>query len=767
MATIVVEMTAKELGIWRAQQKLIRQQSELQRGYAGVARKAGIAGRQGRKAAEDAATGWDTRVLQKFAGVLAGAAGGLSVAGALGAVMRSAAEARQEVLQLTDDLKGTYEGVKRLWQVSESAEAFEALRARFKLAMATEGIDRSAAQALVFTLKSFGELEALPEVAKTERYMRSDVAADYLARLRATTGWGKGIATPAQAFAGLGMGAFKSGFDVDVTADWFARTASTFSSMGATPWEVLGTGAALSTAYTTGEEHATAMKRMAQSMKLWRKEAMAEGTVEEMPQGFLDTFKTMLRVDPEAFEELVKNARLEPIAEALKKGSTFQRAEQLTEEIHQQFETGAFHQQKIAQTRPPTLTDFQQQRIAELQKELAKEPQARKELQTQTLFDWTAALDAARGGTGDWTAALDAARGGTGTGQTLWEWKENTRIWLGEYLTGGRTDAREATTRAATKAIIEGIREGYPEVYKEYIAPEILDVPYEEPTPGPDERKEAFVRKFGYPITGGRSEMMGYPGELTQRQFQILQNAMTAVLATKIEVPQVGTDGASLPPPASMPPGARLPSPVSTIHEAPAIIEAIPREPLPQPASPPGAQQPDAGAQIRANLEEYRQGLITKEQIYQGINVSAINPKAKPPEAPPPPKPIAVPPETAVPRGMIMTPPPSAAAQVIERNLEEFYAGQRSKWDLLAGVDGPYVPHPPQGQRQEAQPITVEVRTPELTRLGKALQHYGDQMNEAADKQLRAAEVQAGGAAALVATPPRPLNQVGLRRPGR
>ena len=124
MSQIVVEMTARELAVWRAQQRLIDQQAKMQDGYVQLGQKAGQAGRQGSRAGQDASKGWDTSKLLSFAGALAGGVGvSLSVAGALRTVVGWAQDAQEEVKGVAEALNASYEGMKNIWQVSEDVQA--------------------------------------------------------------------------------------------------------------------------------------------------------------------------------------------------------------------------------------------------------------------------------------------------------------------------------------------------------------------------------------------------------------------------------------------------------------------------------------------------------------------------------------------------------------------------------------------------------------------------------------------------------------------
>jgi len=69
MSTITVEMTARELGLWRAQQKIIDQQVRMEGGYRKVGTRAGEAGRKSQQASNLVTAG-----LTKILGLLAGGA---------------------------------------------------------------------------------------------------------------------------------------------------------------------------------------------------------------------------------------------------------------------------------------------------------------------------------------------------------------------------------------------------------------------------------------------------------------------------------------------------------------------------------------------------------------------------------------------------------------------------------------------------------------------------------------------------------------------
>jgi len=129
-----------------------------------------------------------------------------------------------------------------------------------------------------------------------------------------------------------------------------------------------------------------------------------------------------------------------------------------------------------------------------------------------------------------------------------------------------------------------------------------------------------------------------------------------------------------------------------------------------------------------------------------------------------PPAPIERPPLTLPPMK------PLDAGEAYMQNLRRWEAGEKGfdRKDLM-NVDvsgGARYP-----QRQGADPITVEVRMPELARVGASLQESSLRTQEAAQQQLEAANLQRENARQAErdrqAAPPRPLNTGGLRRPGR
>jgi hypothetical protein len=444
MADVVVRMSGDEARLWRAQQKVIDQAVKYEQSVRKAGQAAGEAGRRGQQAARQATTGWKTDMLRRFAGTLSGVVGGLSVASAFRTVINLAREAHAEIEEVATSLQDAHDGVKRIWQVSESQEVYRGLTTKYKLAMAKEGMSREEAQNLAFTLKSFQEMEALPAVAKASRFMQSDTAAEFIARLRAPTAWGKGVASPDQALAGLVAGAFKSGFDVNVTAEWFARTASAFKAMGATPEEVLGVGAAISPAFTQGTLHATAMRRMEATLSKWRAGAIEEGDIKpEQAKGLIGTFQAMRTLDPEAYQAALReNVRFKAAATALQ--GAIPRAKAMTAEIGEQFRTGAMYREKVRT--PPDLSLLQELKISEMQKELVLEPLAMKQNRLETTINQA--------------KTLAAMTGRSYTGEKAWE----------KLLKAGAAYADiDPTQRLATQHLVDMIQEEKPYTFKQKI----------------------------------------------------------------------------------------------------------------------------------------------------------------------------------------------------------------------------------------------------------------------------------------------------------
>ena len=233
-ALIQIEMTAQEAKAWAGMQKLITQQGALQNSFKKTGDSGRSAGDKAQKAGKESSEAFDTGKLQKFAGLLGGLGGGLTVVGGLMKVKQWAEAAKAEIQEVAEGLNATHEGMKYLWQVSESKEAYESMSATYKLAMAKEGVTREQGWQMAFNLKSLkGGVEAVPTLSQTARYMDPATATKFYTRLTAVTGWGNEFATPEQAMSGLLLAAEKSAWNVEETAEWFTPNIAMARAMGA------------------------------------------------------------------------------------------------------------------------------------------------------------------------------------------------------------------------------------------------------------------------------------------------------------------------------------------------------------------------------------------------------------------------------------------------------------------------------------------------------------------------------------------------------
>jgi len=448
VAQVVIEMSGKEAALVRSLQKVVQAQVAAELGFKKVGHASDSAHnktQEGAKKTHHQMTGLHGMIMQVGA-----AFGAWKLAeGVFSTLTSLAREAQQEVKEIAKGMEESYEGAKRLWQLAENQEAWATLSEQQKMAMRKGGIPRQQAGELVFSLYSFQQLEALPQVIEAAKFMKPEVAAEYISRLRAPTAWGKDIATPEQGLAGLTRGALRSGFDINVTADWFAETAAAFSRMGATPWEVLGVGAATSTAFPSGELQSTAMRRLEATLGQWRERALYEGTIKpEQVQGLIGTFKAFKELAPEEYmEAMLSNVRYKAIASALEKPETLLLAEKLSEEIKQAFETGADYWQKVGD-RPRPLERIHQLETARRAKELAIGPLAEQQIELETAIELLKAIYPATG------KPLTIAKG-----------------WEKGLETGAMLGGVKGMTKHAYQKLIDTMAQEFPEIFKREIFP--------------------------------------------------------------------------------------------------------------------------------------------------------------------------------------------------------------------------------------------------------------------------------------------------------
>jgi hypothetical protein len=512
-------MSGKEARLWRAQQKIISQQVKMEQGYRKTGQAAGESGRRA-AAGNNQATQAANRAVRSLVGV---AAGYMGVSRAIGFIVGSARDAQAEVKEIAAGLAETYEGAKRLWQLSDSRERYEELGAKHKLAMAKEGIAKAPAQQLAFTALSLGEEEALPQIARTARYTDPEAMADYLGRVRSTTAWGKDVGTPEQSFAALAKGAEKSGHNIEQTSEWVAYTAAGFSSMGATLEEVLGVGAAVSPSYVSVSRQATAMRKLQATLTAWREKAIdARRIMPEDAQGLIGTFEAFREKDPKQYkEQVLGEIRFAEIARAFEKPGTLKRAKELEAEIGKELQTGAAYYQKIGD-RPPELTRQQDREVAQFQKELALEPLADKQRELETVLDQIKAV----------AAYADKPI----TVEVMWEKAMETGATMGMV---------EAATEASRQRLVDSIQTGFPETFKKYLVPE-LPALYES---GRKPYRSSFGGIGGGFSTIGPSDKelernrlsRDVPREITRTQREALADATFAISRKKI-VERAGVD---------------------------------------------------------------------------------------------------------------------------------------------------------------------------------------------------------------------------------
>jgi len=375
--------------------------------------------------------------LKSTIAIVSGAAGvGMLVASFRG-LARLAGEVHQEIKGVMTEIKASENVLKNLWQVSETREAYKQATGAQKLIMAREGMTRQESADLYFTLKSLEDLEALPAVATTKRFMDPDVAAKFVATLRAPAAWGKGVGTPEQTIAVLQKAAEKSAFTATQTAEWFPRTVASAKQLGVRPAEVLGVGAAISPLAVRPEMLATQMNRLMETM--WKEGYGTEG------EGILAGFARWRTEDLEGYLEAKKgNVRFAKAAGALE--GAMEEAAEKTAAIESQFTTAAAYYEKT--NVPPTLSAIQQSRVAKAQRDIALEPLAMQQMELETAIDRMTAFAAFTG------KPLVVEKG--------WE------KLLGK---GAEFGLVEQATELAHQRYIDALQEEYPKLYERLIRP--------------------------------------------------------------------------------------------------------------------------------------------------------------------------------------------------------------------------------------------------------------------------------------------------------
>lgn len=273
-SSVIMELSGDEAKLLQAYQSAMRQNQKFKRELSDLAK----TGRQ----SQTWFSGFQSHVkeafspagIMSFAGALAGAAGGLSVASALQRVIGLAGEARAEIKGFADGLSESYDSAKAIWTLSASREAYANLTHEQRLAMAQEGINRQQAGDLLFNLKSLGKEDALDEIAKASRFMDPETAAKYYTTVTSPSAYGDAAGIPEQVLSGLLAGAKDSKYNPTETADWVLRVAPSMASIGAGQAETLAVGAGIADATANEEILATYMMTLHKTLAKWKAEAV-------------------------------------------------------------------------------------------------------------------------------------------------------------------------------------------------------------------------------------------------------------------------------------------------------------------------------------------------------------------------------------------------------------------------------------------------------------------------------------------------------------
>jgi len=378
--------------------------------------------------------------VKMMAGAAAGVAG---INKAVRTLVSFATDAHEEIKGMADELMNAHGAGKKLWQISETKETYESLTAKSKLAMATEGLSREQAMQLAFDLKSGRAMEALPTIARANRFVDASTAGKFYTSMTGETGFGK-FASPEQVMSGLVAGADTSAMNADQTAQWAGRAAK-FYRGGSTPAEMLAIGSAIASPSDDPGTLATSMKSLAVGLQKYRA-GKIEGATPTKGAGkdLLSLFADFRKQDAAYRQFKMSNQEFAAAANALEGG--YATAVANRGKIGQAFQSGKIFEAKT--NLPVDLNRQQRHAVAEMQKTVALDRLAGKQLELETAKN-----------------RLTAVAGFTGTPIAVekgWE----------KMLDKGATFAgASAATESANQRLVDQIRSQRPGLYKRQIQP--------------------------------------------------------------------------------------------------------------------------------------------------------------------------------------------------------------------------------------------------------------------------------------------------------
>lgn len=233
MAEVVVVMSSDEQKLWRAQQRLIEQQTKMTRNYSRVKQEARAAGKE----ADDS---FGAAAVSRIG---AYASGLLTVGAAVAQITAGWRELEQTQQRALDSMQATASPERYLMQVAQG-NTVEEVQADFRrmvqradeLAAMSSGMDRASARELVFNARSAGFEDALDFIASTGAVITPGSAGEVAGR--GPRLFGEGV-TPTQAIAGTLAAAEQAIFNFEQIAQALPSAALGGQAVGADARETL------------------------------------------------------------------------------------------------------------------------------------------------------------------------------------------------------------------------------------------------------------------------------------------------------------------------------------------------------------------------------------------------------------------------------------------------------------------------------------------------------------------------------------------------
>lgn len=254
MAEVSVIMTPQEAALWRAQQKIIRQTQEMEKGYT----KAGKAGQGAAKQTETAtkrqevAANQLTRSLTRVAAGYMGWDAAIRVAAGAFQFMRQEADAAMaSATRLTD-------ARRRLVQVTTSEADLKNLERLADEMSAKYGVGRETTRQILFSARSEGFEDFARELIASSRVIAPEAAATAAGQIPGLFP-GRGL-TPAQSVNAALVAAQQSRLDFEQLVRSLPGAAEGAGMAGAGPAETMALASVLASRFKSGETAADRIK---------------------------------------------------------------------------------------------------------------------------------------------------------------------------------------------------------------------------------------------------------------------------------------------------------------------------------------------------------------------------------------------------------------------------------------------------------------------------------------------------------------------------